>query len=145
MSVAAVHSEALALALAATRTAQSDSAEAERLVASALTLAPDDPEVRAAAARGSGLVAATRGDLVAATRHLRRSARLADAHGLGERSCEAHGTLAYVLLLTTGSRAALRELARAQAAEPTGLTAARLGHAARAGPPGAAPARGVRA
>lgn len=127
MSVAAVHSEALALALAATRTAQSDSAEAERLVAAALLLAPDDPEVRAAAARGSGLVAATRGDLVAATRHLRRSARLADVHGLGERSCEAHGTLAYVLLLTTGSRAALRELARAQAAKPTGLTAARLG------------------
>ncbi len=127
MPLAVVHGEALALALAATRTAQSDSAEAERLVSSALRLAPDDVEVRAAAERAHGLLAATRGDLTGAARHLRRSAHLADAHGLVERSCEAHGTLAYVLLLTTGSRAALRELARAEAAGPTGLTAARLG------------------
>jgi tetratricopeptide (TPR) repeat protein len=118
--------QAVERALNAARSAQTDPALAQQLVRAALAAAPGDAEVTAAAERALGIVAATRGDLAESVRRLRRSARIADRAGLAQRSCEARGTLAYVLILTDSARAALRELDRAAATGPEGVAAARL-------------------
>jgi tetratricopeptide (TPR) repeat protein len=117
---------ALEQALAAARFAQTDPTKAQRLARSAVRAAPGDAEVAAAAERALGMAAATRGDLTRAAAQLRRSAEIAEAANLPTRSGEAHGTLAYVLLLMGGAESALRELDRAEATAPQGLAAARL-------------------
>ncbi|MEP7178157.1 MAG: CHAT domain-containing protein [Pseudonocardiales bacterium] len=93
---------------------------------SAITAAPADAEVLSSAHRALGIVAAVRGDPEAAVERLRESAQIADSADLPTRACEARGTLAYLLLLTRGAGPALVELDRAEATQPTGVSAARL-------------------
>src|SRR5664279_3918161 len=126
MGSAGQRSPTVDVALAAAGLAQTDPAKAQRMARSALTAAPEDADVAAAAERALGMVAATRGDLARAAVHLRRSAETAEAADLPTRAGEARGTLAYIRLLMGGTEDALRELDRAQATGPAGLASARL-------------------
>src|SRR5262249_32629326 len=85
-----------------------------------------DAEVVAVALRASGRAAAASGDLAGASELLHEAARVAENAGLLERAGEARGSLAYVLLLTSGASRALAELDRADEALHEGVSAARL-------------------
>ena len=118
-------SAALAQALSATELAYTEPARARRLAESAESAAAGDDEVAAVAERALGMAAAS-GDLAGAADRLRKAADLADASGLPIRAGEARGSLAYVLLLTSGAPSALAELDRADATLRAGVSAARL-------------------
>ncbi len=119
-------SAALAQALSATELAYTEPARARRLAESAESAAAGDDEVAAVAERALGMAAAASGDLAGAADRLRKAADLADASGLPIRAGEARGSLAYVLLLTSGAPSALAELDRADATLRAGVSAARL-------------------
>jgi tetratricopeptide (TPR) repeat protein len=119
-------SVALTQALTAADLAYTEPARARRLAESAVSAAADDAEVAAVAERAVGMAAAASGDLAVAADRLRRAANLADASGLPTRAGEARGSLAYVLLLTSGAQSALAELDRADTTLGEGVSAARL-------------------
>lgn len=91
-----------------------------------MAAAPGDAEVTAAAERALGMAAAASGDFASATDRLRNAANVADMASLPTRAGEARGSLAFVLLLTSGAERALAELDRADATLREGVSAARL-------------------
>jgi tetratricopeptide (TPR) repeat protein len=117
---------ALAQALAAAGLAYTEPTRARRDAESALAAAPGDAEVASAAQRALGMAASASGDYADATARLHEAAEIADTAGLPLRAGQARGSLAYVLLLTTGASEALRELDRADATLSEGSAAARL-------------------
>src|SRR3954470_3155135 len=117
-------SPALADALAAADLAYTDPARSRRL--SEPVLASVDDEAVSAAQRALGMAAAASGNFADATERLRRAAVVAEAAGLPLRAGQARGSLAYVLLLTSGAEDALRELDRGGAVLREGVPAARL-------------------
>jgi tetratricopeptide (TPR) repeat protein len=121
-----LRSAALADALSAADLAYTEPARARRLAESAVAAAAGDAEIMAAAERAFGMAAAASGDLAGAADRLRDAANLAEVAGLPIRAGEARGSLAYVLLLTSGARSALAELDRADTTLRDGVSAARL-------------------
>ena len=119
-------SAALTEALTAADLAYTEPARARRLAESAMAAAAGDAEVTAAAERALGMAAAASGDFAGAADRLRNAAHVADMAGLPTRAGEARGSLAFVLLLTSGARSALAELDRADATLRAGVSAARL-------------------
>ncbi|HVL92327.1 MAG TPA: CHAT domain-containing tetratricopeptide repeat protein [Acidimicrobiales bacterium] len=111
--MAAVPDEALARALEAVSTAWTSPAQAGRLATEVLAGSGADPEARSVAARALGLAATACGDPVAAARHLRRAARLAERAGLPERVVEARAGLVNALASAGQMQAALAEADRA--------------------------------
>ena len=119
-------SAALTEALIAADLAYTEPARARRLAESAMAAAPGDAEVTAAAERALGMAAAASGDFAGATDRLRNAANIADMASLPTRAGEARGSLAFVLLLTSGAERALAELDRADETLRAGVSAARL-------------------
>ena len=119
-------SAALAQALAAAGLAQTQPERARRMAESAATAAQGDVEVRSVVERALGMVLAATGDLDGGIARLRKAAAIADVARLATRSVEARGMLAILLVLTGSTRDALRELERAEATAPEGVSAARL-------------------
>jgi tetratricopeptide (TPR) repeat protein len=106
--------------------AYTEPARTRRLAEAAMAAAPGDAEVTAAAERALGMAAAASGDFASATDRLRNAANVADMASLPTRAGEARGSLAFVLLLTSGAERALAELDRADATLREGVSAARL-------------------
>jgi tetratricopeptide (TPR) repeat protein len=121
-----ISAAALTQALTAADLAYTEPARARRLAESAVAAAPGDAEVMAAGQRALGMAAAASGDLAGAAERLRNAAEVADVAGLPVRAGEARGSLAFLLLLTSGAQRALAELDRADAILREGVSAARL-------------------
>jgi len=117
---------ALTQALTAADLAYTEPARARRLAEEALAVAAGEAEVATAAQRALGMASAASGNFAEATDRLQRAAEIADSAGLSLRAGQARGSLAYVLLLTSGAQDALRELDRADATLWEGVSAARL-------------------
>jgi len=124
MTAAASPDPSLPSALAAVDLAYSDPERARRLARSVITKAAT-PEVVAVAERALGMAAAASGDFAEALRHLTTAVQVAVNAHCFTRAGEAHTSLAYVRLLTSGADAALRELGRADALLDGGAPAAR--------------------